>query len=54
VPGDYRAFAWDDVEAGAWQDPDFLLRFENAGKAIRIGESGREVIALISIPSSGR
>ena len=22
TPGDYRVFAWDDVEAGAWLDPE--------------------------------
>ena len=23
-PGDYKAFSWEDIETGAWQDPDFI------------------------------
>lgn len=40
VPGDYKAFAWEDVEGGAWQDPDFIRKFEDRGKPVRILEGG--------------
>jgi protocatechuate 3,4-dioxygenase beta subunit len=39
-PGDYKVFSWDDVETGAWQDPDFIRAYEGRGKSIRITEGG--------------
>jgi len=45
-PGDYRAFAWEDVETGAWLDPDFIRQFEDRGRPIRITESGTSNIEL--------
>jgi hypothetical protein len=49
-PGDYRVFAWEEVEMGAWQDPDFLRTFEDRGKAVHIGEGGTANIELRVIP----
>jgi hypothetical protein len=45
-PGDYRVFAWEDVETGAWQDPDFIRLFEDRGRPIRITENGTSNIEL--------
>jgi protocatechuate 3,4-dioxygenase beta subunit len=49
-PGDYRAFAWEDVETGAWQDPDFLRIHEDRGKSVRITEKGQDTVELRVIP----
>lgn len=49
-PGDYKAFAWEDVETGAWQDPDFIRAYEDRGKAIRLGEGAQSSIELKVIP----
>ncbi|MBI3403919.1 MAG: carboxypeptidase regulatory-like domain-containing protein [Acidobacteria bacterium] len=37
-PGDYKLFAWDDVDTGAWQDPEFIAPFEARGVSVTIGE----------------
>jgi protocatechuate 3,4-dioxygenase beta subunit len=37
-PGDYKLFSWEDVETGAWQDPDFIRAVEGRGKSIRIND----------------
>jgi len=50
APGDYRIFAWEDVPADAWQDQDFLRRYEDRSLPIRIREGGRETIDLRLIP----
>jgi Carboxypeptidase regulatory-like domain len=50
APGDYRLFAWQDVPADAWQDPDFLRLYEDRGRAVHIGEGGREKVELRLIP----
>ena len=35
-PGDYKVFSWEEVEDGAWYDPEFLRANENRGVPIRI------------------
>jgi len=50
APGDYHVFSWENVENGAWQDPDFIRQFEDRGKPIRINESGTSNIELRVIP----
>jgi len=37
-PGNYKLFAWDSVERGAWQDPEFMRPFESQGIPVRIDE----------------
>jgi hypothetical protein len=37
-PGDYRIFAWEDVEKDQWRDPTFMRQHENRGKGITVGE----------------
>jgi hypothetical protein len=49
-PGDYRVFAWGEIEMGAWQDSDFLRTFEDRGKAVHISEGGTANIELRVIP----
>jgi hypothetical protein len=49
-PGDYKVFAWEEVETGAWLDPDFIRQFEDRGKPVRINEGGTANIELRPIP----
>ena len=51
TPGDYKLFAWEDVESGAYQDPEFLKPFESAGESVAIREGGRESRQLKLIPA---
>jgi hypothetical protein len=46
TPGDYKLFAWDDVETGAWQDPDFIRAFESKGVLVRLAEKSNEDVQL--------
>ena len=50
VPGNYKLFAWEVVENGQWQDPDFLRLYEERGKPVHISEGGRELADLRVIP----
>jgi hypothetical protein len=49
-PGDYSAFAWEDIEEGLWRDPDFIRRSEAAGKPVRVVEGGGVNIQVVAIP----
>lgn len=45
-PGEYRAYAWDDIEQGAWLDPDFIKLHESKGKRVKLQEAGKETLDL--------
>ncbi len=49
-PGDYRLFAWEDVEPGAWLDRDFMRDYEGRGEILSVGERGRYSPQLKLIP----
>lgn len=50
TPGDYKLFAWEDVEAGAWHDADFIRVHENSGKPVQVREGSGESVQLTVIP----
>lgn len=50
-PGEYKLFAWQDIEYGAYMDPDFLRPLEDRGHSISIQEGGREAVQLTVIPA---
>ena len=50
APGDYRVYAWEDVPADAWQDPDFIRLYEDRGRRVRVSEGGTENLELKVIP----
>jgi len=41
VPGDYKIFAWKDIEPGAWQDPEVLQRYENQGQPVSVTSNSK-------------
>jgi hypothetical protein len=44
VPGDYKLFAWDDVEAGAWMNPDFIKAYEDNGRSVHLLENEKQTV----------
>jgi hypothetical protein len=54
APGGYKLFAWEDVEEGAYQDPDFLKPFEALGTPFTIREGSRESAELRLIPAQAQ
>ena len=44
VPGDYKLFAWEDIEPFAYTDPDFLRKYEELGTPVWLSESGRLMV----------
>lgn len=47
APGDYKIFAWEDVEAGAWLDPAFLRTQEDRGRPVRVAEGSRQSVDVV-------
>ena len=50
-PGDYKLFSWDEVEQGAWEDPDFLKPFEEkgVGEKITVQEGDAKSVNIVTI-----
>ena len=46
-------FAWEDVETGAYEDPDFLTPFEPLGESLTIRAGRHENKELKLILSEG-
>jgi hypothetical protein len=50
APGNYKLFAWEDVESGSWFDPEWVKDWEEKGTTVRLAEGGKEEIDLKTIP----
>jgi hypothetical protein len=50
APGDFKLFAWNEVETGAWTDAAFIRGYENQGRSIRIPEGTQHTVNLKVIP----
>jgi hypothetical protein len=51
-PGDYKVFAWDEIEPFAFTDPEILRQYEPQAKAVRIGELSKETFEMKVIPAT--
>ncbi len=51
MPGEYSAYAWEDVETMAWMDPAFVKTVEDKGVDITMDPSGRQQLQLTAIPA---
>jgi len=51
APGDYKLFAWEEVEPGAYEDPEFLKKYEGKGKPLQVAEGARQSVQLQLIPA---
>jgi len=49
-PGDYKIFAWTDVDSGSWHDAQFMRNYESFGTPVRVREGSREDIRITVIP----
>jgi len=52
APGDYKLFAWEDIEPFSYFDPDVLKQFEDNGKPIHVVETTKETFEIKLIPAA--
>jgi hypothetical protein len=52
TPGDYRLFAWEDIEPFSYYDAEVLREYEQQGKLVRIREGSAESAELKIIPAA--
>lgn len=49
APGDYNLFSWEEVESGAWEDPEFLKSFEKKGQSLSVQDGDQKSVNLVAI-----
>jgi protocatechuate 3,4-dioxygenase beta subunit len=49
-PGEYKIFAWSEVDNGAWFDPEFIGNYEGRGQAVVVEEGKTASVSLQMIP----
>ena len=54
MPGEYRAYAWEEAEYGAWMDPDFMKLQEGRGETVSLPEGARQAIQVNLIPADSQ
>jgi protocatechuate 3,4-dioxygenase beta subunit len=50
-PGEYKVYAWEDMEFGAYMDPELVKPVESFGEAMTLRENGKERLQLKLIPA---
>lgn len=51
-PGNYKLFAWEDLEPGAYYDPEFIRKYEDVGMPITVSESAALNFAVRVLPAN--
>ncbi len=46
APGEYKLFAWDFVTTYAWQNSDFISKYESFGRDVKIGNAANFELTL--------
>lgn len=52
APGDYKLFAWDGLDAFAYFEPEFIMKYEMQGKPVHIDESAKLNVDTRVIPAA--
>ncbi len=52
IPGDYKAFSWEELEPYSYYEPDIMKKFEQAGSAVRVSESASSTVNIKLIPAN--
>lgn len=50
-PGDYKLFAWEQIEDEAFKDPEFLALYEARGTSVHVEEKKQQYLQLPLIPA---
>jgi hypothetical protein len=51
-PGEYKAFAWNSIEDGAYCDPEVLAPFESKGKSVKVEEKSQSSLDFEVLPKN--
>jgi hypothetical protein len=49
-PGEYKLFAWEDIEPTSWFDPEVLKEVEKHGAAVTVRANAGETVNVHLVP----
>jgi hypothetical protein len=49
--GEYKVYAWEDIEPGAYTDPEFLKPHEGKATKLSLKNKSQEQVSLVQIPA---
>ncbi len=50
VPGDYQVLAWEDIEDGAFEDPEILKKYQGSAESLSLKQNDRRTLQVTAIP----
>lgn len=50
-PGEYKVFAWEDVDPGSYMDPELLKQHESKAAKVTVKENSQQSVSLAQIPA---
>jgi len=54
APGDYKLYAWGDIEPGSYMDPELLKLNESKAEKVTIKANSQQNVTLTQIPADAR
>jgi hypothetical protein len=54
APGEYKLFAWEDIEPGSYMDPEFLKPHEGQGIKVSVKENSQQSVSLTQIAAAAQ
>jgi sarcosine oxidase gamma subunit len=51
APGQYTVLAWESVQRGAYQNAEFLMRYEGRGTPVNVSAGTRTTASVSLIPN---
>jgi len=51
-PGEYKLYAWEDMETNSWYDPDVMKPMESKGTPVSVKEGNPSTVQLTVIPAA--
>jgi protocatechuate 3,4-dioxygenase beta subunit len=51
MPGDYKVYAWEDIQYGLYYDPDFMKDYDSKGESVTAKEATPANVKLTMIPA---
>jgi protocatechuate 3,4-dioxygenase beta subunit len=52
APGDYKIFAWENIDTNAWTSPEFLQPYETRGESVHVAEGSHSTVNTEVIPKT--
>ena len=53
TPGEYRVYSFDNIENGAYMDPEWMLPYQGKGERVSLKDSGHETVTLKLVVAQG-